>query len=119
MTQVTVISGVEQRRVWIDEQKLPLVEVSMKPGANVAKIARLADVRPAQIYRWRQELLDPRSKPPSGFAPVVIAPASLTVPMAPSSTVAAIIIEVEGAIVKIASDAPPALVTAALHGLKR
>ncbi|WP_244182002.1 transposase [Blastomonas natatoria] len=56
MGQVTVFSGVQRRRYWSDEQKHALVSAISAPGANVAEISRLADVRPGQIYRWRRQL---------------------------------------------------------------
>lgn len=113
MSQVTVISGVERRRTWSYEQKLALVEATMMPGANVADIARRADVRPSQIYRWRRDLLDPT--PATGFAPVVVSPDQHEVSERPL----AMVIELGGAIVRIAADAPAALVTATLRSLKR
>ena len=44
MAQFTVISGVERRRRWSDDQKRALVEAAIAPGASVAAIARDADV---------------------------------------------------------------------------
>jgi len=54
MTRVQVITGPERRRRWADEQKRAIVEASFAPGSVVAEIARRADVRPSQIYRWQQ-----------------------------------------------------------------
>jgi len=56
MTQITVISGPERRRVWTDQQKRELVAAVSAPGANVAEIVRRADLRPNQIYRWRRQM---------------------------------------------------------------
>jgi hypothetical protein len=67
MTQVTVISGVERRRTWTDDQKLELIEATLEPGANVSEIARAADIAPAKLYRWRKELLDPDSEVLAAF----------------------------------------------------
>ena len=63
MSQVMVISGVERRRVWTDEQKLALIAAASAPGASVAQVARDADLRPSQIYRWRRDL----EREPGGF----------------------------------------------------
>jgi transposase len=41
---VTVFSDVERRRSWTDEQKRTLVAAVCEPGANVAGIARRADL---------------------------------------------------------------------------
>jgi transposase len=49
MGQVTIISGVERRRVWTEEQKRALVMAVSQPGANVAEIAREADLRPGRL----------------------------------------------------------------------
>lgn len=51
-----ILTGVERRRRWSDEQKLAIVsEVGMN-GARVADIARRHDVNRSQIYQWRREL---------------------------------------------------------------
>jgi transposase len=69
MARIEVINGVERRRRWSFEEKRALVAVSYAPGAVVRDIARRADVRPNQIYRWRREL----GGPISGFSPVIVA----------------------------------------------
>jgi len=118
MSQVTVISGVERRRIWTDDQKLELIEATMEPGANISEIARAADLQPAQLYRWRKELLDPDPEPESGFVPVVVEEGSSDHRAVPMSEVA-IEVEVDGAVLRIAADAPLALVAAALQGVRR
>ena len=69
MARVEVITGVERRRRWTEEQKRAIVAASFAPGAVVCEVARRAEVSPGQIYRWRQEL----RAAASGFAQVVIA----------------------------------------------
>jgi transposase len=44
MGQVSVITGVQRRRIWSDEQRLELVSAAFSPGARVAEVARRADV---------------------------------------------------------------------------
>eukprot|EP00611_Tribonema_gayanum_P027950 TRINITY_DN7044_c0_g2_i1.p1 TRINITY_DN7044_c0_g2~~TRINITY_DN7044_c0_g2_i1.p1 ORF type:complete len:119 (-),score=15.57 TRINITY_DN7044_c0_g2_i1:30-386(-) len=118
MTQVTVITGADRRRIWTDDQKLELVMATMEEDANVSEIARAPDIQPAQLYRWRKELLDPDPEPERGFVPLVVEEPP---PRREAATLgmAAIEIEVDGAILRIAADAPPALVTAALQGVRR
>ncbi len=70
MGQVTIISGVERRRYWSDGQKRALVMAVSQPGANVAGIARQADLRPGQIYRWRRQMFGAAE----GFAAVAVQP---------------------------------------------
>lgn len=111
MSQVTVISGVERRRVWSDEQKRALVAAACEPGASVAAIARRADLRPSQLYRWRRDLAEPTT---TGFAAVTVSPEPL-----PSAEHPAIVVEVGGAVLRIAADASPALVSAVVRSLRR
>ena len=110
MSQVTIISGVERRRVWTDEQKRALVAAACEPGANVAEIARQADLRPSQLYRWRRDL----AKAAPGFAAVMVSTDCEQV-----ASGAAIVVELGGAVLRIAGDAPPALVAAVVRSLRR
>ena len=116
MGQVTVYSGVERRRQWSVEQKRSLVEAAFAPGVVVAEVARAADVRSSQLYRWRRDLCGV-GLAVTGFAPVVIsaAPRDATPPPPP----AAVTIEIGGSVVRIAADAPAKLVTAVLRSLAR
>ena len=110
MSQITIISGAERRRVWTDDQKRALVAAACEPGASVAEIARRADLRPSQLYRWRRDLAEPVSP---GFAAV-------TVGAEPEPAAGcAVVLEVGGAVLRIASDAPPALVAAVVRSLRR
>jgi transposase len=109
MSQVTVISGVERRRFWSDEQKRALVMAVSAPGANVAEIARQADLRPGQIYRWRRQMCGTNQ----GFAAVTVQ--EVPVVSAPCSAIA---VEVGGSTVRISAAASPALVSAVLLALK-
>tara|TARA_B100001057_G_scaffold283574_1_gene283940 strand:+ start:977 stop:1336 length:360 start_codon:yes stop_codon:yes gene_type:complete len=118
MNEVTVLTGVDRRRRWSDDEKLDLIEATMEPGANVSEIAREADIAPAQLYRWRKELLDPAPvpEPEEGFAPVVI---DDTRAMPACGTIAAVIeIDIGGSHLRITADAPPSLVSVTLEGLR-
>jgi len=70
MAQVHVITGIDRRRRWSEEQKRAIVAASFAPGASVQEIARHADIRSNQIYRWRHKF----STSSSGFAQVLVAP---------------------------------------------
>ena len=115
MGQVTVYSGVERRRQWSDEQKRSLVEAAFAPGAVVAEVARAADLRSSQLYRWRRDLCGV-GLASTGFAPVVISAAPRDATPPPP---AAVTIEIGGSVVRIAADAPAKLVTAVLRSLAR
>ena len=108
MGQITIISGPERRRVWTDRQKRELVAAVSAPGANVAEIARRADLRPNQIYRWRRQM----GQAAQSFAEVRVQPNP--VPVSGSS----IIVEFERAIVRIPAGASPGLVSAVLRSIK-
>lgn len=108
MSQITVISGPERRRVWTDQQKRKLVAAVSAPGANVAEIARRADLRPNQIYRWRRQM----GQAAQDFAEVQVQ----SDPMPASGS--AIIVEFERAIVRIPAGASPGLVSAVLRSVK-
>lgn len=108
MSQITVISGPEGRRVWTDQQKRELVAAVSAPGANVAEIARRADVRPNQIYRWRRQM----ERAALDFAEVQVQ--ADPVPVSGS----AITVEFERAIVRITAGASPGLVSAVLRSIK-
>ena len=112
MGQVTVFSGVERRRVWSNEQKRAIVAAACEPGASVADIARRADLRPGQIYRWRRDLAG--SAP--GFVEATISPCEHPATDGPAP---AITVEDGRTTVRITADAPTALVTAVLRSLRR
>lgn len=108
MSQVTVISGMERRRRWTEQQKQDLVAAVSAPGANVAEIARRADLRPNQIYKWRRQM----DEAAQGFAEVRLQPDP--VPAAGAT----IVVEFERAIVRIPTSASPGLVSAVLKIIK-
>jgi transposase len=113
MGQVTVYSGVERRRQWSDEQKGALIEAAFAPGAIVAEVARAADVRSSQLYRWRRDFCA-AGQAGTGFAVVVgVEPRDAAAPSA------AMLVEIGGSVVRIAADAPAKLVTAVLRSLAR
>ena len=90
-----LISGVERRRVWTDEQKRALVAAACAPGLGEADIALHADLRPSQLYRWRRDLAEPAAP---GFAALTIA--CEPEPVAPG---AAVVLEIGGAVLRIAA----------------
>ena len=63
-----VISGVERRRRWSEDQKRQIVEAAFAPGSTVSEVARQADLHNGVIYKWRQEL----RRAAGGFTHVVV-----------------------------------------------
>ncbi len=75
-------------------------------------MAREADVCTGQLYRWRKELGWAQTAP--SFVPAVM----IADPGAAERSATAITVEVGGAVVRIAPDASPDLVAAALRALR-
>ena len=75
--RVEVITGVERRRDWTDEQKLSIVAESCQDGAVISDVARRHGLRPQQLFNWRNEFRKRKTglvcSGAPGFAPVMIA----------------------------------------------
>jgi transposase len=111
MGQVEVITGVERRRRWSDDQKRAIVAAAFTPGAVVTEVARRVDVCASLIYRWRRELRTAAN----GFAEVVVMAGNAG---AAAPTIAAIEIGFHGsAHVRIPLSTPPALAAAVVKAL--
>ena len=116
MARFELFSGPERRRRWSEEQKRALVAAAFAPGAIVAEVARRADVRPGQIYRWRQELRGGGA----GFAAVVVTADADCGPGISSRSGEAIEIEFSGvACLRIPPSTPPELAAAVVRALQR
>ena len=116
MGQITVFSGAERHRRWSLEQKRSLVEAAFAPGAIVSEVARGADIRANQIYRWRRKLAADR---PTGFAAVMLSADQRDNSAAAAMSAAVMVFEMGNVRLQIMADAPPALVSAALRLLSR
>jgi transposase len=116
MAKIELLSGPERRRRWSEEQKRAVVAAAFAPGAVVTEVARRADVRPGQIYRWRQGLRSGGA----GFAAVVVAAGADYRPGIAPRTGEAIEIEF-GAVARmhIPPSTPPALAVAVVQALAR
>src|SRR5579884_2094601 len=118
MVRVEVITGVERRRRWSDDEKRMIVAESFAPGAVVAEVARRVDVSPGKIYRWRQEM----RAVVAGFAPLLIAAPEAVEGAAGPQCRGEPAIELEFAgkiIVRISSSVPAELAAAVVKALSR
>jgi transposase len=116
MARFELFSGPERRRRWSEKQKRALVAAAFAPGAIVAEVARRADVRPGQIYRWRQELRGGGA----GFAAVVVTADADGGPGIASRSGEAIEIQLSGvACLHIPPSTPPELAAAVVRALQR
>jgi transposase len=62
--RVEVITGVERRRDWTDEEKLSIIAESCRDGVVISDVARRHGLRPQQLFTWRNEF---RKRTASGF----------------------------------------------------
>ena len=117
MARFELFSGRERRRRWSEEQKRAVVAAAFAPGAIVAEVARRADVRAGQIYRWRQEL---RGGGGAGFAAVVLTADADCGPSVAARSGEAIEIRLSGvACLRIPPSTPPGLAAAVVQALVR
>ena len=49
-----VLSGVERRRQWSDDEKARIIEETLVPGARVAEVARRHGVSASLVFGWRR-----------------------------------------------------------------
>lgn len=85
-----VVVQSERRRTWSDEQKLLIVQESLRPGVVVAQVARRWAIGSGQLYTWRKQLL---SAAAGSFIPCEIIgdggpPESATLPAPASASMA-------------------------------
>ena len=52
--RVEVLSGIERRRQWSDDEKARIVEETLAPGARVAEVARRNAVSASLVFGWRR-----------------------------------------------------------------
>ncbi|MCP3475906.1 transposase [Bradyrhizobium sp. CCGUVB1N3] len=56
ISRAELITSVERRRRWSQDEKERLVAASLEPGATVSEVARMAGLHVSQLFRWRKEL---------------------------------------------------------------
>jgi transposase len=75
--RIEVITGVERRRRWSEEDKARIVAESLEPGVIVAEVARRCGIHRNQLYGWRsafgvQPAKTGQAGEAPGFVPVTI-----------------------------------------------
>ena len=83
--RVEVLSGVERRRQWSDDEKARIIEETLVPGARVAEVARRNAVSASLVFGWRRLARDGllgRGVP--ALVPVEIVAPALPAPTPPS-----------------------------------
>ena len=81
--RIEVLSGVERRRQWADDEKARIVEETLAPGARVAEVARRNTVSASLVFGWRRLARDgllgrggPSLMPVEIVAPAPVLPAA-------------------------------------------
>ena len=72
MGRMEILTGVERRRDWSDEEKLSILQEAAEPDARIADVARRHDIKPQQIYAWRRKFAAEKSEPVVSFLPVAL-----------------------------------------------
>jgi len=70
MPRVEVITSVERRRHWSQEEKERLVAASLRPGVSVSDVARSAGLHVSQLFKWRKTLCERTEVSPLPLVPV-------------------------------------------------
>jgi transposase len=91
--RIEVITGVERRRRWSEQDKARIVAESLKPGVIVAEVARRYGMHRNQLYGWRsafgvQPAKTGQTCKAQGFVPVTV------VPETPEGSVSGAVIEI-------------------------
>lgn len=72
MGRMEILTGVERRRDWSDDEKLSILHEAANPDAKIADVARRHDIKPQQIYTWRRKFAAQRAEPVVSFLPVAL-----------------------------------------------
>ena len=62
MGRVEILTGRERRRIWLDDQKLAILEEVATSGLTITEVARRHDVLPQRIYAWRRKFTQAQKK---------------------------------------------------------
>jgi len=126
-----VFTGNGRRREWSEDQKAQIIAESYEPGVTVCSVARRHGLTPQQLFTWRRlarkplEVLSLPEDPPM-FVPAVVEPPGRPLTKkarrarlprrAPAG--AAIELQIDGAMLRIASGTDAATIAAVIQALK-
>jgi transposase len=117
-------SGRRVRRWRTVSEKLEIVQLTLKPGASVAEVARAHGVNANQVFKWRREFeRGELSEPCAALIPVTVASTGdehRETEEVPASAGGVINIELPGrALISVESGADPSLVRSILESLRK
>jgi len=130
-----IFTGKGKRREWPLEIKAAIVAECYAGGERVGAVARRHGLDPSQVYAWRKDLrkelesqglAPPLAEPVSTmFVPAVVEPSKRPEPAAARRTrrrrraaTAAVELEIDGVMVKIARGADAGVIAAVIEALK-
>lgn len=118
-----VFTGTGRRRDWSDEEKDRIVAESYSGETSVSAVARRHGLSPGQLFTWRRQVRSQQDSPPMFVPAVIDRPAEPPPTRRKTITrsalpIAAIELEVGGAIVRIASGTDSATIAAVIQALK-
>jgi transposase-like protein len=121
-----IITGVERRRRWRDEDKLRVLAEAEQPGARTSEVARRHDISRGLLWYWRRQLRQGRLAVPGASKPMFLAvQVSDPVPTGPAASVTAVAdlrIEIalpDGTCVRVGADVDTAALRRVLSVLRR
>jgi len=116
--RIEVITGVGRRRGWSEERKAAIVAETFEEGAVICEVARRHNIASSQLFAWRraarERALETEASTP--FVPVTIEQAQAAA-VRTSHGPSMIEVEIEGAKIRIPTDAAPKTVKALIEGL--
>jgi transposase len=118
MGRMTLITGDQRRRRWSDEDRARILAAIGEPGAVVADVARRADICTSLVYKWRREAQAAAGA--CGFSQVVVETPPRIVTPSPvgEPEPRAILVEMNGARVRIGANVSAAVISATLKALR-
>jgi transposase len=120
-----VFTGAGRRREWGDEEKRQIVAESYSGEMSVSAVARRHGLSPGQLFTWRRQSRNPSDQTSAPmFVPAVMdIPAKM--PLRRRKTIskstppaAAIELEIDGALLRIAPGTDAATIAAVIQALK-
>lgn len=115
--RIDIRSGLGRRRRWTAEQKGLIVAASIVPGARASDVARRFDISPSHLYLWRRAAREGQLVLP-GDAGVDFAPVVLDTGPGHRLAMAALEVEVFGAVVRVTTGSDLKLLTGVIRALK-
>jgi transposase-like protein len=121
-----IITGVERRRRWRDEDKLRVLAEAEQPGARMSEVARRHDISRGLLWYWRRQLRQGRLAVPSAPGPVFL-PVQVSDPVPPGPGAPAVagtglrieIVLPDGTCLRVGADVDAAALRRVLTALRR